>query len=436
MKDKIEKLIYTFFVESNDFNGIPLRDISKKLKIGYQESIDALNELVKEDKVSIQSSTNPHIISFRHYEIDDQIHLLNEAKKNIIEYKKFGEIKIGFENTEYSICVYPSPRYLKDNRNLENFEYAYYSKKLALAEPQLKPFFFEIEVLEKYYNDPRFYFDFDDYSGRISCKYDDQYNPLVRNEDDIYVKSFGIGFDEEGNRLAVVFLRYLHNLTGEHQILWKSKEKTGKCRMLEEYYKNSIEGKWSFSYSMFSAFLQELKCLNEISKQIFGDSLFIETFEQHKKPKEFTFFFIPTVKNYDDFIHLLDKMISENINRDFFKGKIDLFTLREENGIFIKETKGTLRLLEEWLSSIFNISGPGSISDILKSFKKIRKERQSPAHKVIENIYDKNLIAKQKNTISEAYGSMRQLRNVFHQHPKAKSYELPEWLENGKILNL
>jgi hypothetical protein len=436
MKEKIEQLIYTFFVESNDFNGIPLRDISEKLKIEYQDSIDIITELVRDKKVSIQSSTNPHIVSFRHYEIGDQIHLLNEAKNHTIEYKNFGNIKIGFENTEYPICLYPSPNYLKDTKNLENFEYAHYSKKLALAEPQLKPHFFDIEVLERYFNDPRFDFDFDDYSGSISCKYDDQYNPLVRNEDNIYIKSFGIGFDENGNRLAVVFLRYLHNLTGEHQILWKSKEQIGNCRVLEEYYKNSIEGNWSFSHSIFSAFLEELKCLNEISKQIFGVNLFVETFEEHKKPKEFTFFFIPTAKNYHDFIHLLDKMISENINRDFFKEKIELFTLIEQNGINIKETKGTLRLLEEWLTSIFNISGQGSISDILKSFKKIRKERQSPAHKVIENTYDKNFIDKQKSTISEVYNSMRQLRNIFHQHPKAKSYVLPNWLENGKILNL
>ena len=32
--------------------------------------------------------------------------------------------------------------------------------------------------------------------------------------------------------------------------------------------------------------------------------------------------------------------------------------------------------------------------------------------------------------------SMRQLRNVFSQYPKAKNFETPEWLVDGKIINL
>lgn len=104
-------------------------------------------------------------------------------------------MKFSIEKTDYPICLYPSTAYLKDHRNLEKFGFSHYSKKLALGEPQLKPIFFEIEVLERYYNDPRFEFELEDYSGKVSCKYDDLYNPLVRKEDDIYIKSFGIGFE-------------------------------------------------------------------------------------------------------------------------------------------------------------------------------------------------------------------------------------------------
>ena len=38
--------------------------------------------------------------------------------------------------------------------------------------------------------------------------------------------------------------------------------------------------------------------------------------------------------------------------------------------------------------------------------------------------------------ISEVYESMRQLRNIFSQHPKAKNFEIPKWLEESKIINL
>lgn len=436
MKSKIENEIFNFFISSADFNGIPLRNISEKFDLDYTESIDILKELVLEDKISIQSSTNPHIIGFRHYPKDNQLELLENTKNDTVNYKQFGKINIAFESSEFPICIYPSPTCLALSRNLDIYGYAFYSKKLAVGEPQLKPLFFDIEVLERYYNDPRFEFKFDDYSGSIQCKSDDLYNSLVRKEDDIYIKSFGIGYDKNNNRIAVVFLRYLHNLTAEHQIYWKGKERTDECTILKEYYQNAIEGSWSFSHSIFSAFLGELKCLNELSNYIFGVNLFNETFEADKKPSEFTFFFIPTLKNYHDFIHLLDKMISENINKSFFKNKIDLFIMKEVNGIFIKENKGTLRLLEEWLSSIFKVQGEGSVPQILKPFKNIRSDRQAPAHKVNENVYDINLVKKQKDTMSEVYNSMRQIRHIFSLHPKAKDFEIPDWLINGKIINL
>ncbi len=74
------------------------------------------------------------------------------------------------------------------------------------------------------------------------------------------------------------------------------------------------------SYSIFSAFLGELTCLNNLANKIFGINLFHKDFDHENRPKEFTFFFLPTLRNYNEFVLLLDKMISDNINKDFFKG--------------------------------------------------------------------------------------------------------------------
>ncbi len=247
LKNKIQTIVYDFFVNSSDFNGIPLRNISQKLNIEYEASIDLIKELVIEDIISIQSSTNPHIIGFQHYPIDSQIRILEEAKKTKEVIHSFGDFKISSEDTEFPICLYPSKIFLSKNRTLAEFGNACYTQKLALGEPHLKPFFFEIEVLDRYSNDPRFDFKFEDYSGRISCKYDENEKPIVRDEDDIFLKTFGLGFDENGNRLAVVYLRYLKDLTAEHQVYWKSREKSGNCKMLEEYHQNTIQGNWSSS---------------------------------------------------------------------------------------------------------------------------------------------------------------------------------------------
>lgn len=436
MKDNINDRIFDFFVNSLDFNGIPLRQISEEFSVDYKDSIDILIKLVKEDRISIQSSTNPHIIGFAHHSAENQIKILEAAKNTEVEYLKSGGITFSSEKTDFPICIYPSKYELNKKRNLNKFEYACYSKMLALGEPQLTPLFFDIEVLERYYNDPRFDFEFEDYSGKISCKFDEFYNPLVRNEDNVFIKTFGIGFDNEGHRLAVVYLRYMQNLTAEHQIYWKSKEQKENCKVLEEYYQNSIRGNWTSSYSIFSAFLGELKCLNELSIIAFQVNLFNETFEKEKRPKEFSFFLIPTQKNYYDFILLLDKIISDNLNKSFFNEKVELFSLIEKDGLSVKENKGTLRLLEEWLTSVFNIKGEGSISEVIKPFKKIRQERQTPAHKINENTYDISLNEKQRDIMMKAYNSMRQLRNIFSLHPKARSFQIPEWLDKGKIINI
>ncbi|MGY6523513.1 MAG: hypothetical protein ACXIUD_17410 [Mongoliitalea sp.] len=434
MKERIENIVYDFFVASSDFNGIPLRNISEKLNIDYENSIDIIKELVRDRIVSIQSSTNPHIIGFQHYPIDSQIHILEEAKKIKEVVHSFGEITISSEDTEYPICLYPSKSYLQKKRNLAEFGNALYTKQLALAEPHLTPIFFEIEVLDRYFNDPRFDFKFEDYSGQISCLYDEKENPIVREEDQIFLKTFGLGFDENGDRLAVVYLRYLKDLTPEHQIYWKSRQKTGNCKMLEEYHQNTIQGNWTFSYSIFSGFIGEQKCINDLTELIFTKPLFRKSFEKENRPKEFTFFFTPTLKNYNDFILLLDKMISENINKDFFEGKVDFFEFKElENGLVERQSKGTLQLFEEWLTSVFNVKGDGTVSELFKPLRKIRKERQSPAHRINENQYDRQLIEKQKIIMDDIYSVFRNLRNIFHQHPKARDFEIPDWLENGKI---
>src|SRR5690606_40618010 len=68
--------------------------------------------------------------------------------------------------------LFPYTTLFRSKRNLDEFGNAFYTKQLALGEPHLKPIFFEIEVLDRYFNDPRFDFEFKDYSGQISCLYD------------------------------------------------------------------------------------------------------------------------------------------------------------------------------------------------------------------------------------------------------------------------
>jgi len=432
---QIEGLVFSYFCESADFNGIGLRSISERLGLDYKDSIDKVKELVKDGIVDIQSSTNPHIIGFTHHAIEPQLDILEHAKGIGVSKKALGSFEIVTENTEYPICVYPTKEYLEKNRDLSEFGYAKYKTALSLAEPQLSFRFFETDVLERYSNDPRFNFEFHDFSGNISCKYDESGNPILREEDQIFLKSFGLGFDSKSDRVIAVLLCDLGRLSSEHQVFWSTKEiPASKCKVLSDYYDNIIRGSWITARSVFSALIDEINAIHKLTSSIFSVPLFRKELEGDNRPKNFTFFFAPTSKNYYDFINLLDKYLSENINKSFFDGKIDLEERKQiDDNTFERTQKGTLRLLEEWISKVFNYADESIPKEIMKPLKRVRKERQNPAHKVIDNNYDPSLIELQKEIMEGCYLSIGSIRRNLQTHPRAGYIALDDRLDEDNV---
>lgn len=85
------------------------------------------------------------------------------------------------------------------------------------------------------------------------------------------------------------------------------------------------------------------------------------------RPRGFGLILRPTRRNYGDFIHLLDKMISENINRKFFVGTgLTLFSKTpKQDGTVESRPKGSLALLEEWLNKYVRFRDAGLIAQTL-----------------------------------------------------------------------
>jgi hypothetical protein len=431
----VEKLVFSFFCESSDYNGIPLRQISQDLDLGYEESIDFVKQLTESGIVSVQSSTNPHIIGLKHHPVKSLLEILEHAKTIKVEKQSFGNFEMAVEQTEYPICVYPSPEYAKKNRNIDAYGYAKYSAELALAEPQMGFKFFETDVLERYSNEPRFNFEFNDFSGQISCKYDEKGKPILREEDQIFLKSFGLGFDSNDSRVVAVMLCDLGRLSSEHQVAWKAKEiPHSDCKVLNDYYNNLILGQWITSKSVFTALIDEINAIYKLTLSIFGVALFRKELDGDNRPKNFTFFFSPTSKNYYDFINLLDKYLSENINKPFFEGTLELEELKPIGENMVERVhKGTLRLLEEWIDLSFRFPDDTFSKKLVKPFKDVRKERQKPAHKVIENDYNPAFIDKQKKIVEACYISVGSLRRNLQTHPKAKEIELDVNLDDQRV---
>lgn len=248
MKDMITNKILHFYNNSYDFNGMPYWEL-EKLPISNLDSY--LLQLIKENVVSANFTTNPHIKQFD-FSVDKQLEYIE---------------KNGFNQ----VCFYPTEALLNKALKTDKFDNRPFTKMLVYGKPQLIPMFFKIEILNSYAIDPRYNLKHsNDYSGMICCESE----TCLEEQDQILLKTFGIGYEEERERVVVVYLRYLSDLTSEHQQRWFTYMEKGKCQVVYEYYQNSILGEWVEYSSIYEAFLEELYHINNMTEKMFGKKFF------------------------------------------------------------------------------------------------------------------------------------------------------------------
>lgn len=412
----ILKDITDFYIGSRDFNGMPVTELLGRQGLPWPELQDSLIQLIKDEKITLTFSSifiNPHIKAFPDLSPSEQIKKLKSKKSE-------------------SMCAYPTASVIQSVVDVTEYNDRPFTKRLLLGEPQLLPIYFDLTVLERYYEDPRYKFRFYDYGGSISISDSYYASEDIAERDKVFLKTFGLGYDSKKNRVVVVFLYYLSGLSPEHQRAWDTSSLSVKCQMADEYYRNSILGEWVEHGSIYQAFLKEQIVINEMSQLMGRPILFRETFSDDR-PKEFSTFLRPTLKNYLNFVHLLDKLLSDNINKDFFQNEVPLEErIRRSDGSVEVRPRGTLTLLDDWLrkkirakESVFN--------KIIKPLKKVRNLRQRPAHRIQEDKFDRKYYDKQDKLIKKVYIALRTIRQLFANHPMVEGYKVPDWLYKGRI---
>ena len=337
-----------------------------------------------------------------------------------------------------SICVYPSRTYLATLPLETRFEGRPFDLELARGFGQLDYRVFDLSILEHYRNDPRYYYETDFINGSISIR--DEYfeKESMPAHDQVLLQSFGFAYDNNLNRAVAVFLRYLADLSPEHQRVWHSKLLPGNYSLHPDYYRNSILGDWGTRISIFEAFTLELSIINKMAALIGKPTLFRQTF-QSERPREFGFLLRPTLSEFNAFVLLLDKMLSDNINQKFFENDIpqEEDKVRPDGKIEVRH-KGTLALLEEWLRKFFRPTDPEPFESMFKSLRTVRQLRQKPAHAVNENLFDQAYFKQQRQLMIDAYDALRTLRLVLANHPKVRRNppEILEHLAEGKIWDI
>jgi hypothetical protein len=266
--------VTNFYLNSRDFNGIPIDDLYKKSFLSEEKFKEEITALIKKRKIDLiykGDIPNPHIKPFPAPPVEKQIEKLNQfqiddhLKQSEANTETFseGEIKI----KGIGCCVYPAPDYLKNIVNWKKYVSRPFTLRLAMGEWQLRPYFFELGILAIYRNDPRYKYRTDDITGSIIYVDENLLNP----SDQIFIEHFGFGFGDGGIRAVAVLLTDLAKLTPEHQQIWKAKMLNGYYKyQLHPEFRRSILGNFYEKESIFSAFLEELKVIKEMSEKISG----------------------------------------------------------------------------------------------------------------------------------------------------------------------
>ena len=211
-------------------------------------------------------------------------------------------------------------------------------------------------------------------------------------------------------------------------------ELNGAYKLHPDFIRTQIIGDFPEKMPIYDAFLQEKIQINRFCKQMGKPPLFRSEFGDLKRPNGFGILLRPTKKEFRDFALLLDQLLSDDFNRDFFRGDVELNRyLTDEDGNRVTQSKGTIQLLDEWIGAKFGPADPKPIEEMFANIRAVRKVRQKPAHKVEDNEFDQKYLAEQRELISNAFHAVHTLRMVLENHPATRQNEVSDYLREAKV---
>ena len=296
-----------------------------------------------------------------------------------------------------------------------------YSKQLK-NEDALKLIYFEAKSLNDFIYDPRYEIINFIHRCNISISNEYYHDDSFEDKNKIVLDNIGFGYDENDERIIGIFLKNLSKLSPQIQQRFKTYE-IHKNVYLDSLFINSINGKWS-KPSIFQVINYEIEKINEIIND--DEKLFLNEFKNNS-PREFNIIILPTQNEYNSFITTFDKILSDNLNKEFFRGKVELNKKTSKNELH----KGTISLLKEWLEKI-NVNKE-TITKIINPIKEVRNQRNKPSHSIYTDKYDVNFIVKQNDILLEIYHSLRFLINELKKYYNS-TVSLDKWFINNKIV--
>ena len=431
MKNKLLKHILKYYLNSQDYNGFTITQLYEQYS-NICEIKNIIIELIKDNSLDVYyCNTNHFVKNFDlniplEQKIDFINNLPNTYKPEILDEIKIDErncIKLVCDNILPPISLFPTSHIIKKYiRNKDRYnKLAPFNKMLLEGMPHLHFLYFRIDVLNRFLYDPRYLVYNMDYTGSIYYKIDNCTNE--KDENNIYLNHFGLAYNCKTNENVItIFPHDLAKLSLKHQYYFYSHLFDNQEDFVPDilYYK-SVMGDFAVGISIFSAFFDEMKLINDMFIIICAKSLFKNMFEfsQEDRPEYFHPFLMPTKTMYHNFCRTLYKIFVEQLDKDAiieFAKKMNI----ELNNV---EKKRPMTLLQELFSKGFKpIDGYDTGKEIINIWKKELHEcRNKISHSFVDDVYDIKIFNKYKSTLDEAYKSIRLIRLVLSTIPKIKN---------------
>jgi hypothetical protein len=394
------------YLSSGDFNGVhvtPVADID----------LVAAEELLRDgqiEAITTEDFPNPHIRPWAsRTPVDDQV----------------AAVAAALSGTSYGPCLYPTREVLADHPLTRGLSDRPYTERLAKGAGQLDVAYFRMDVLEGYRNDPRYALDSSDFGGRIAVTqevYADQSEP----EADKISMRFGFAYEEPSDegpiiRTVCAFLRDLKRLSPAHQRRWETFEIRETSAQPHPIWYAEAMGHWIDRIGAFDSFMSELTAFNELHEREFGEPLLGTT----ERPSELGWILRPSQLEFDQFIQLLDRLLSDNIRHDALNAAG--VPRSDEDGQLL----GTLKRLDLMLAEA-QVS-EGDRREVLRPLREVRDARQKPAHALRQNISDATFVRRQAELLRDVTDSLHALRTLWQQHPSNKDWTEPDELRAQRL---
>jgi hypothetical protein len=404
-RDDVLAEVIQFYLDSGDFNGLPVER--------HDPRGEALGELLASGLIEVTSGRayiNPHIKPWAPRPSWEQERSLTE----------------GLAGASVA-CVYPSPTAMS-HVDLSHMADTPYRRDLASGRGALDVVYFEIAAIEPYRNDPRYWFDLDDFGvswGIGDEAWSDEAEPA---RDKITTIRAGFAFDRDElagtgptRRYVCALTCDLWKLTPTHQQRLRTWEVEQPERLTPHPTWWAMQmGEWPEHIGLFDKVLGEIEALSQAWELVFGEPLFRST-ERHRA---WGWLIRPSSTEWDQFIMLTDQLLSENLNA----AGLDAAKAPKTNAQ--GDRLGTINRLVALFYS--RTSAPKhQVDETFAPLKGIRKARQKPAHAAMAPTTDADAFSRQREVLIDLAKSLEALRRFFQKHPKVvlNGWEPDDYLE-------